>query len=103
MSDNTGAESLLMAFLHQLQKGKAKRAVILVLDSSFPFDVGGASLNHRKEGFSFFDADYSRIPSIMEERSLAYRAMFFRVAQQQNLFPASVEVVASEAGRLNAC
>ena len=72
-----------MTFLHQLQKGKAKRAVILVLDSSFPFDVGGTSLNHRKEGFSFFDADYSRIPSIMEERSLAYRACFFRVAQQQ--------------------
>jgi predicted acylesterase/phospholipase RssA len=93
MSDNTGAESLLMAFLHQLQQGRAKRAVILAFDSSFPFDVGGASLNHRKEGFSFFDADYSRIPSIMEERSLAYRAMFFRVAQQQNLFPASVEVV----------
>jgi len=93
MSDNTGAESLLMPFLHQLQQGRAKRAVILALDSSFPFDVGGASLNHRNEGFSFFDADYSRIPSIMEERSLAYRAMFFRVAQQQNLFPASVEVV----------
>lgn len=93
MSDNTGAESLVMTFLHQLQKGKSKRAVILVLDSSFPFDVGGASLNHRKEGFSFFDADYSRIPSIMEERSLAYRALFFRVAQQQKLFPDSVEVV----------
>lgn len=93
MSDNTGAESLLMTFLNQLQKGKAKRAVILALDSSFPFDVGGISLNRRKEGFSFFDADYSRIPSIMEERSLAYRALFFRVAQQQNLLPASVEIV----------
>ncbi len=93
MSDNTGAESLLMTFLHQLQIGKSKRAVIIALDSSFPFDIGGASLNHRNEGFSFFDADYSRIPSIMEERSLAYRAMFFRVAQQQNLLPASVEIV----------
>jgi predicted acylesterase/phospholipase RssA len=93
MSDNTGAESLLMVFLKQLQEGRAKRAVIFVLDSSFPFDVGGESLNHRKEGFSFFDADYSRIPSIMEERSLAYRSLFFRVAQQQNLLPSSVSIV----------
>jgi predicted acylesterase/phospholipase RssA len=93
MSDNTGAESLLMVFLKQLQEGRAKRAVIIALDSSFPFDVGGEELNQRKEGFSFFDKDYSRIPSIMEERSLAYRALFFRVAQLGNLLPGSVEIV----------
>lgn len=93
MSDNTGAESLLMVFLKQLQEGRAKRAVILVIDSSFPFDIGGEELNHRKEGFSFFDADYSRIPSIMEERALAYRTLFFRVAKEGNLLPGSVEIV----------
>jgi len=93
MSDNTGAESLLMVMLKQLQERRAKRAVILAFDSSFPFDIGGTLLNHRKEGFTFFDADYSRIPSIMEERSLAYRALFFRVAQQQGLLPEALKFV----------
>lgn len=93
MSDNTGAESLLMVFFKKLQERRAKRAVILALDSSFPFDVGGKVLNHRSEGFSLWDEDYSRIPSIMEERSLAYRALFFRVAQQQDLLPGPVQIV----------
>jgi predicted acylesterase/phospholipase RssA len=93
MSDNTGGESLLMVALKQLQERRVKRAVILSFDSSFPFDVGGRLLNHRREGFTFFDADYSRIPSIMEERSLAYRALFFRVAQQQALLPGALKFV----------
>lgn len=93
MSDNSGAESLLMVALKQLQERRAKRAVILVFDSSFPFDVGGKMLNRRKEGFTFFDSDYTRIPSIMEERSLAYRGLFFRVAQQQKLLPGAVDMV----------
>jgi len=93
MSDNTGAESLLMVALKQLQERRVKRAVILSFDSSFPFDIGGKILNHRREGFSFFDADYSRIPSIMEERSLAYRALFFRVSQQQGLLPEELRFV----------
>jgi len=93
MSDNTGAESLLMVALKQLQERRVKRAVILSFDSSFPFDIGGRLLNHRKEGFSFFDGDFSRIPSIMEERSLAYRALFFRVAQQQGLMPEALKFV----------
>lgn len=93
MSDNTGGESLLMVALKQLQERRVKRAVILSFDSSFPFDVGGRLLNHRREGFTFFDADYSRIPSIMEERSLAYRALFFRVAQQQALLPDALKFV----------
>jgi hypothetical protein len=93
MSDNTGAESLLMVALKQLQERRVKRAVILSFDSSFPFDIGGKILNRRREGFTFFDADYSRIPSIMEERSLAYRALFFRVAQQQELLPEALRFV----------
>jgi len=87
LSDNTGAESLLMVFLKQLQEKKARRALIIAFDSSFPFSVGGRVLNFRSEGFSLFNYDFSRIPSIMEERSIAYRAMFFRVAQRQGLLP----------------
>lgn len=87
LSDNSGAESLLMVFLRKLQAGKARKALIISLDSSFPFSVGGAALNKRNEGFSLFKYDYGRIPSIMEERSLAYRSLFFRVAQRQGILP----------------
>jgi hypothetical protein len=85
LADNSGLESLLMVFLKKLQEGKARRAVIISLDSSFPFSIGGEVLNHRAEGFTFMSYDFSRIPSIMEERALAYRSWFFRVAQRQGL------------------
>jgi hypothetical protein len=87
LSDNSGAESLLMVFLKKLQEGKAKKALVIALDSSFPFSVGGEVLNNRTEGFTMFSYDFSRIPSIMEERSLAYRSLFFRVAQRQGILP----------------
>jgi hypothetical protein len=89
LADNTGAESLFMVFLKKLQEGKAKRAVIISFDSSFPFLVGGEELSSRAEGFSLFSYDFSRIPSIMEERATAYRAWFFRLAQRQGLLPPS--------------
>ena len=87
LSDNTGAESLIMVYLKQLQTASARRALIILIDSSFPFSVGGATLNQRKEGFSLFNYDFSRIPSIMEERSVAYRTMFLDIAQHQGLLP----------------
>ncbi len=89
MSDNTGSESLTMVFLKKLQENKARRALIIMVDSSFPFSVGGKELDDRKDGFSFFDSDFSRIPSIMEERSLAYRGLFAILAKQAGVFPAS--------------
>ncbi|BFU94053.1 MAG: hypothetical protein NTNFB02_07750 [Nitrospira sp.] len=87
LADNTGGESLLMVFLKKLQEGKAKRALIISFDSSFPFLVGGEELGHRAEGFTLFSYDFSRIPSIMEERATAYRSWFLRVAQRQGLIP----------------
>src|SRR6185295_5899006 len=85
LADNTGAESLLMVFLKKLQENKARRALIILLDSSFPFSIGGEALNHQAEGFTFLNYDFSRIPSIMEERATAYRTWFFRVAQRLGL------------------
>ena len=87
LSDNTGAESLLMLFLKKLEEDPNRRAIIIVVDSSFPFSVGGEVLDHREEGFSLFTYDYSRIPSIMEERSLAYRALFLSIGQAMGLLP----------------
>ena len=89
MSDNTGSESLTMVFLKKLQENKASRAFVILIDSSFPFSVGGKELDDRKEGFSFFDSDYSRIPSIMEERSLAYRGLFVSLGRQAGVLPAA--------------
>jgi predicted acylesterase/phospholipase RssA len=87
LADNTGGESLLMVSLRKLQDGTTRRALIISLDSSFPFDVGGEELNQRAEGFTLFSYDFSRIPSIMEERATAYRSWFLRVAQRQGLLP----------------
>ena len=87
LSDNTGGESLLMVFLKELQKRRARRALIILFDSSFPFSVGGSKLNRRAEAFSLFSYDFSRIPSIMEERSIAYRSMFLGVGSRQGLLP----------------
>jgi predicted acylesterase/phospholipase RssA len=89
LSDNSGSESLVMVLLRKIQDGKARRALVIAFDSSFPFSVGGEALNGRSEGFSLFSYDFSRIPSIMEERSLAYRALFFRISQREALLPDS--------------
>src|SRR5262245_4169725 len=45
--DNSGVESLLFLYLRQLQIRRAKRALIIALDSSFPFSVGEAQLSRR--------------------------------------------------------
>jgi hypothetical protein len=87
LADNTGIESLLMVALKKLQGGTTKRVLLIALDSSFPFDIGGEELNRRAEGFTLFSYDFSRIPSIMEERATAYRAWFLRVAQRHGLLP----------------
>jgi predicted acylesterase/phospholipase RssA len=87
LSDNSGSETLFMVALKQLQEKKVRRALIIALDSSFPFDVGGKSLSFRSEGFSLFTYDFSRIPSIMEERSNAYRAFFRHIGQREGLLP----------------
>lgn len=87
MSDNTGGESLLMLMLRGMQEGRFHRALLIAIDSSFPFEVGGLELNKRQDAFSIFNYDYSRIPSIMEERSLAYRGLFLLLAQQLKMAP----------------
>jgi hypothetical protein len=85
--ENQGAESILFMFLKQLQVKKAKRALIVAFDSSFPFAVGDLRLNRRSQPFGLFSFDFSRIPSIMEERATTYRSLFFRTLQMQGVFP----------------
>ena len=85
--ENQGAESILFMALRQLQLKNARRALILAVDSSFPFAVGDIRLNRRAQPFGLLSFDFSRIPSIMEERATTYRALFFRTLQMQGVFP----------------
>ncbi|RZA36365.1 MAG: hypothetical protein EOP92_05680 [Lysobacteraceae bacterium] len=85
--ENQGIETILFLFLKQLQVKKTKRFLILAFDSSFPFAVGDVRLNQRAQPFGLFSFDFSRIPSIMEERATTFRAIFFRTLQMQGVFP----------------
>jgi Patatin-like phospholipase len=85
--ENQGFESLLFAFLKKLQEKRARRALILVFDSSFPFAVGERRLTHRSQPFSLWNYDYTRIPSIMEQRASTYQALFLRSMQLEGVFP----------------
>jgi Patatin-like phospholipase len=75
--ENQGFESLLFVFLKKLQDKTARRALIIVFDSSFPFAVGERRLSRRAQPLSLLTYDFSRIPSIMEQRASTYQALFF--------------------------
>jgi hypothetical protein len=90
--ENSGIESLLFLHLKQIQEKRAKRALIIALDSSYPFSVDEARLLKRSLPFSLLNFDFSRIPGIMEERALTYQALFFRTLQLEGVFPDSKTV-----------
>jgi hypothetical protein len=71
----------------RLQERQARRALIVAFDSSYPFSVGARQLSRRSDPFTLFTYDFSRIPSIMEERATAYQALFFRSLQLEGVFP----------------
>jgi len=85
--ENTGTESLLMAFLKQLQAKKSRRALIIAFDSSYPFSVGNRKLTKRAEPWTLGSYEFSRISSIMEERATAYSSLFYRSMQIEGVFP----------------
>ena len=92
--ENQGVETLLFLYLKQIQAARAKRALVLVLDSSYPFSVGERKLALRSLPFTLLTFDFSRIPSIMEERATTYQALFFRSLQLEGVFPDSNTVTA---------
>ena len=87
--ENQGVETLLFLYLKQIQAKRAKRAYVIIFDSSFPFSVGEEKLLRRSLPFSLLTFDFSRIPSIMEERATTYQALFFRSLQLEGVFPDS--------------
>lgn len=85
--ENLGLETLMFTFLKQLQDRKARRALILSFNSSYPFSVGFRVLGRRSEPWTLFSYDFSRIPSVMEERATAYWSLFYRSLQLEGVFP----------------
>jgi hypothetical protein len=85
--ENLGLESLMFAFLKQLQNQKIHRGLILAFNSSYPFSVGFKVLGERSKPWSIFNYDFARIPSIMEERATAYWSLFYRGLQVEGVFP----------------
>jgi hypothetical protein len=85
--ENSGIESLLFLYLKQLQAKRTKRALVIAFDSSFPFSVGERRLRLRSLPFSLLTFDFSRVPSIMEERATTYQALFFRSLQLEGVIP----------------
>jgi hypothetical protein len=85
--ENLGLETLMFTFLKQLQDRKAHRALILAFNSSYPFSVGFKELRQRSLPWTIFNYDFSRIPSIMEERATAYWSLFYRSLQVEGVFP----------------
>ncbi len=77
--DNLGTESLTTLFLNKLNPAhpQTRRGLILVIDTSYPFDEGAADLGKSEKGFDVFVDDPSRIVGIMEERANAYQAMLW--------------------------
>jgi hypothetical protein len=75
------------SYLKQLQLKRAKRVLVILFDSSFPFSVGERRLLRRSVPFSLLTFDFSRIPSIMEERATTYQILFFASLQTEGVFP----------------
>ncbi len=90
--ENQGIEALLFLYLKQIQAKQAKRALVIAFDSSYPFSVGERRLGLRSLPFTLLTFDFSRIPSIMEERATTYQALFFRSLQLEGVFPDSKTV-----------
>ena len=86
--ENLGLESVMLTFLKQLQDHTARRALILSFNSSYPFSVGFRVLGRRSQPWTIFNYDFSRIPSVMEERATAYWSLFYRSLQLEGIFPA---------------
>lgn len=84
--DNLGTESLTSVFLRKIPKdiNSSKRGLIIVIDTSYPFNAGEKALDSNKEGFEVFKNDPSRIVGIMEGRANAYQTLLWHTLRSQD-------------------
>lgn len=87
LHENLGLETLMFAFLKQLQDKKVRRGLILSFNSAYPFSVGFRLLRDRSTPWTLFNYDFTRIHSVMEERATAYWSLFYRSLQLEGVFP----------------
>lgn len=83
--DNLRTESLTTLFLNKLPQGSSRRGLIIVVDTSFPFDGGQPALDKTKKGFDVFIEDPSRVVGIMEQRANAYQALLWHSLRTENV------------------
>ena len=83
--DNLGTESLTTLFLKKIPQGSSKRGLIIVIDTSFPFDAGAAELDKSEKGFEVFREDPSRIVGIMEERANTYQTLLWHSLRSEGV------------------
>jgi len=79
--DNLGIESLAQIFLNKMRLGSLKKGLIVVIDTSYPFDVRNDDMDKSEKGFKIFVKDPSRIAGIMEERATAYQHLLWHFLQ----------------------
>jgi predicted acylesterase/phospholipase RssA len=75
--DNLGTESLTTLFLKKIPQGSSRKGLIIVIDTSFPFDANEGELDNSEKGFELFKDDPSRIVGIMEERANVYQTLLW--------------------------
>lgn len=75
--DNLGTESLTTLFLKKIPQGSSRKGLIIVIDTSFPFDANAGELDNSEKGFEVFTDDPSRIVGIMEERANVYQTLLW--------------------------
>jgi predicted acylesterase/phospholipase RssA len=75
--DNLGIESLAQLFLNKMTLGSLKKGLIVVIDTSYPFDVRNDEMDKSDKGFNIFVEDPSRISGIMEERAISYQHLLW--------------------------
>jgi predicted acylesterase/phospholipase RssA len=86
--DNQGVESLTELFLNKLSAGPGqqpgKKALIIMIDASYPFDAAKADLDKADTALDVLTADPFRIQGMMEQRALAYQLALWSVLRSES-------------------
>lgn len=93
--DNQGTEPLLDLFLREIQSGRAKRALILEIDSSFPFNTGVLNYDFHDNGVNLLLKYPDRSFGIMEQRMQLYRdhVLSTQVLKKLSVAPNAVTII----------
>jgi predicted acylesterase/phospholipase RssA len=85
--DNQGLESLIEIFLHKLGEAgaerPARRAIVVMIDGSYPFDAERSQLDAADTALDVLKADPFRIQGMMEQRALSYQLALWSLLRSQ--------------------